>query len=168
MEDNPGDVTLVAEAFAEAGIGCGIQNVRDGREAIRHLEEAAAGGRPLPDLVLLDLNLPGVGGLEVLSWAKSHPTLKNIPVVVFTGSQLDVDLQSSYDRHANCYVTKPNSLEEYHLVVTAVFDFWSRIVCLPSYGLAANRQPGKAVTVDGAGGRNRGWSPACLVIAREG
>lgn len=129
VEDNPDDVTLTQEALLESNLSHRLHVASDGIEALdflRNLGEAEA-----PDLVLLDLNLPKMGGMQVLWEIKSDDQLKHIPVVVLTTSQADQDVQSAYDLHANCYVTKPVDFDEFVEVVRAIGNFWFGTVKLP-------------------------------------
>ena len=89
---------------------------------------------PHPDLILLDLNLPKKDGREVLAEIKSDDDLKRIPVVILTTSKAEEDILSSYNLHANCYITKPIDLHQFVRVVRAIEDFWLTIVKLPPDG----------------------------------
>ncbi len=132
VEDNPGDVRLTLEALKEAKMRNNLTVVSDGAAAIAYLRRRAPyqdAGRP--DLVLLDLNLPKKPGREVLEEIKTDPELKRIPVVILTTSQAESDILSSYDLHANCYITKPVDLEQFMHVVQSIEDFWLTIVKLP-------------------------------------
>jgi len=92
---------------------------------------ATARSAPRPHLILLDLNLPGKSGCEVLAEIKSDEALRRIPIVILTTSKADQDVLASYDLHANCYITKPVQLEEFIGVVRSIEDFWLKIVKLP-------------------------------------
>ncbi len=133
VEDNPGDVDLVIDAVRE--FRCDVSVASDGVEAIEFLrrEGRHASAKP-PDLVLLDLNLPKLGGREVLARVKEDPELKHIPVVVLSSSHARPDLMESYRLHANCFVTKPMDLHEFLAAVGAVAQFWFGVVKLPSAG----------------------------------
>ena len=86
----------------------------------------------VPDIIILDLNLPSTDGKEVLEIIKFDPLLKRIPVIVLTSSEADKDIAESYDLHANCYIVKPVNVGEFMEVVQGVEHFWNDIVCLPS------------------------------------
>ena len=133
VEDNPGDVRLTQEALREGKVVNRLHVARDGNDALGFLrregEHAAA---PRPDLVLLDLNLPGLDGREVLAEMKGDPGLRRIPVVVLTTSEADEDIARSYDLHANCFVTKPVDMEQFLRIVRSIEDFWLRVVKLPA------------------------------------
>jgi len=86
---------------------------------------------PVPDLILLDLNLPKKDGREVLAEIKADSDLKHIPVVVLTTSKAEQDIHKAYNLHANCYITKPVDLDQFIQVVKSIEDFWLTIVKLP-------------------------------------
>lgn len=127
VEDNPGDVRLAKEALRDAKVRNDMVVAPDGERAM----EILTGAERLPDLVLLDLNLPKKHGREVLAQMKSDESLKRIPVVVLTSSQAEDDVLGTYDLHANCYITKPLDLDQFVKVVNAIEDFWLTIVTLP-------------------------------------
>ena len=87
---------------------------------------------PLPDLILLDLNLPKKDGREVLAEIKQDSDLKKIPIVILTTSKAEKDILMSYNHHANCYITKPVDLEQFVTVVKSIENFWLSIVKLPT------------------------------------
>lgn len=114
VEDNPGDVALTRLALSKTALECELQHANDGARALEILESAAAGfGGELPDLILLDLNLPKRNGYEVLMRIKSHRRMRQIPVVVLTSSANREDTMQSFDLQAELYVTKRGSIEEY-------------------------------------------------------
>jgi CheY-like chemotaxis protein len=132
VEDNPGDVRLTQEVLKEGRIHNTLHVAGDGVEALDYLyQRGTHAGARLPDLILLDLNLPKIGGQEVLGEIKSAPALRKIPVVVLTTSAAEVDILSAYDLHANCYITKPVDLDQFVTVVRSIEDFWLAIVRLP-------------------------------------
>ena len=132
VEDNPGDVTITIEALRNAKVKNELVAVADGVEALRFLRgEAQYANRPVPDLILLDLNLPKKSGREVLAEIKADNRLKTIPVVVLTSSDNEEDILSAYQLQANCYVTKPASFHEFSRVILLLEEFWFTIVKLP-------------------------------------
>ena len=132
VEDNAGDVDLAREAMENGKIRNTLSVVSDGVEAMAFLHRTGKYAKsPRPDLILLDLNLPKKDGREVLAEIKSDDDLKRIPVVILTTSQAEVDILSSYNLHANCYITKPIDLPQFLRVVKAIEDFWLTIVRLP-------------------------------------
>jgi len=131
VEDNVGDVRLTREALRDAKVRNNLHVVSDGVEAMAFLRrEGGYAGVPRPDLVLLDLNLPKKGGLEVLEEIKTDAALQHIPVVILTTSQAEQDIVQSYRRRANAYVTKPVDLEQFLKVVGSIEQFWLEIVKL--------------------------------------
>lgn len=133
VEDNPADVRLTREALKEGKVRNNLHVVGDGVEALDFLHRRGAHARaPMPDLILLDLNLPRKDGREVLSEIKADDRLCTIPVVVLTTSEAEEDILKSYRLHANCYVTKPVGLEQFIGVVRQIDSFWLEIVKLPA------------------------------------
>jgi CheY-like chemotaxis protein len=133
VEDNPGDVLLTKEALEEGKVANDIHWARDGDEAMAFLTcQTPFLDAPRPDVILLDLNLPGKSGHEILSFIKSHPELKRIPVVILTSSKAESDVLLSYEHYANCYVTKPVDLDKFMSIVHAIDQFWLKVVRLPS------------------------------------
>ena len=132
VDDNPGDVLLTTEAFAGAQFSSRIHSVEDGQEALTFLNrEGRFQDAPVPDLILLDLNMPRMSGHEVLDVLKRNERFRRIPVVVLTSSNAEADVLRSYDSHANCYICKPTHYEHYFEVVRSVEGFWLNTVLLP-------------------------------------
>lgn len=133
VEDNPGDVRLTQEAFREGNIKVNIEVARDGVEAISYLRKQAPFSEAiLPDLILLDLNLPKKDGREVLAEIKNDPDLKRIPVVVLTTSNAEADILKSYNLHVNSYINKPVDFDRFFEIVQKIEDFWLTTAVLPS------------------------------------
>lgn len=132
VEDNPGDVRLSLEALREAKVRNNVSVAIDGEEAMAFLRRRGRyADAPRPDLILLDLNLPGKDGREVLAEIKSDEELRRVPVVVVTSSREEGDILKAYDLNANCYVTKPVDLDQFMHMVGSIEDFWFTIVKLP-------------------------------------
>jgi chemotaxis family two-component system response regulator Rcp1 len=132
VEDNPGDVELTREGLEEGKVRNNLHVVGDGEAALAFLrQQAPYAGAPRPDVILLDLNLPRKGGREVLAEIKADDNLKDIPVVVLTSSEDEEDILRSYKLHANCYITKPVTFQQFVQVVKAIEGFWFSIVTLP-------------------------------------
>jgi chemotaxis family two-component system response regulator Rcp1 len=131
VDDSPADVRLTIEALKEAKVRNHINVAEDGESAIEFLRTP---GRRLPDLILLDLNLPGIDGREVLEEIKSDPKLAIIPVVILTTSRAEEDVLRTYRLHANCFITKPVDLQQFIRVVQSIEDFWFSVVRLASHG----------------------------------
>ncbi len=135
VEDNPGDIRLAEEALRESKVSNQLYTVKDGVEALSYLRKEGKYREAVrPDLILLDLNLPKKDGREVLAEIKEDPYLKRIPVVILTISSDEMDVLKSYNLHANCYITKPIDINQFHKVVKAIDDFWFTIVKLPPNG----------------------------------
>jgi chemotaxis family two-component system response regulator Rcp1 len=133
VEDSPGDIRLTQEALKDAKMHIRLDIARDGQEAMAFLlREGEYANAPRPDLILLDLNLPKKDGREVLQEIKENQTLKIIPVVILTTSASEADILRSYLLHANCYITKPVSLDGFLTVVKSIEDFWMSVVKLPT------------------------------------
>ena len=131
-EDNPGDIRLTLEALKDIQLDDTLHVVRDGVEALAFLrQEGQCVTAPIPNLILLDLNMPKIDGYEVLTKIKSDQKLKRIPVVILTTSQAEQDIVRSYDLHANCYVIKPVDLDRFIEVIKAITEFWLAVVELP-------------------------------------
>ena len=132
VEDDPGDVLMTQEAFEEHKLRNRLTVVSDGAEALSYLrQEGKYEHVVLPDLILLDLNLPRRDGREVLEEIKRDEQLRRIPVVILTTSQADEDIVRSYNLHANAYVTKPVDFERFIDVVRQIDEFFVSVVKLP-------------------------------------
>lgn len=135
VEDNAGDARLAREALSDAKVANNLSWVKDGVEAIAYLHgEGGYKDKPLPDVILLDLNLPKKDGREVLAEIKQDPELKRIPVVILTVSEAQEDILKTYELHANCYIRKPIDLDQFLHVVKSIESFWLTIVKLPPNG----------------------------------
>jgi CheY-like chemotaxis protein len=128
VEDINADAILLREALQEAGLGSELLVARDGQEALDMLHS----GGPLPQLVLLDLNLPRVSGQHVLDEIRTDPRLAALPVVVLSTSNSPADVAFAYAHKANAYVRKPNGFDALTGVARAIRDFWMRSATLPS------------------------------------
>jgi CheY-like chemotaxis protein len=134
VEDDPGDVLMTREAFEENKVANRLAVVSDGAAAMQYLRrEGEYADAPVPDLVLLDLNLPRMDGREVLAAMKSDESLRSIPVVVLTTSEAEEDVLRSYSLHANAYVTKPVDFSRFIEVVRQIDDFFVSVVRLPRH-----------------------------------
>jgi CheY-like chemotaxis protein len=132
VQDDPGDALMTTDAFELSPVHRTLHVVGDGEQAMRFLRRTGEfTGAPRPALVLLDLNLPGRNGLEVLAELEAAPDLLTIPVVIFSTSRSETDIMASYQLHANAYVTKPVSLDLFTEAVRQVNDFFLTLVKLP-------------------------------------
>ena len=133
IEDNSGFITLIEEAFKEGKGPSRIHVVENGEDAMLFLgKKGKFGNVVIPDIILLDLNLPKKDGREVLRDIKMDPMLKHIPVIVLTTSDADQDVSIAYRNYANCYIRKPFNLDQFVEIVNKVEDFWLTTVKLPS------------------------------------
>ena len=132
VDDSSDDVLLTRRALKKGKVLNNLSVVDDGVEAINFLHRRGEySDAPRPDIILLDLNMPKKDGREVLSEIKADDGLKQIPVVVLTTSEADIDILESYSLHANCYVTKPVDLDQFMHVIQTLEDFWFNVVKLP-------------------------------------
>jgi chemotaxis family two-component system response regulator Rcp1 len=135
VEDNPGDARLAREAF-NATPGAVAERIHlyeasDGAAAMAYLRRE---GAPRPDIILIDINLPRMSGLELLAEIKEDADLKVIPVIVLSSSDAPRDLQKSYRLGANCYFKKPSEWDEFVSIAKAIKDFWLIQARLPASG----------------------------------
>jgi CheY-like chemotaxis protein len=118
---------MVQEALKEIKSPCQLAVAKNGIEAIESLRQER-GADPLPDLILLDLNLPLKDGRAVLREIKQDDQLKHIPVLIFTSSQAPDDVLAAYRLHANCYLTKPTRMSEFFALIASIEEFWTKLV----------------------------------------
>ena len=128
VEDEKNDIVFMQHAFKQAKVANQLVTAPDGQAAIDYLDGQAncadRNEHPMPDLVLLDLNLPKKSGLEVLAWIRQHSVCRTLPVVVFTSSSREKDMLQSYALGANAYIVKPAMIEELERSVKIIKDFW--------------------------------------------
>ena len=128
VEDDANDIYLVDYAFSQAGVPRCVKAVRDVPEAIAYLSGSGGFGEraehPLPKLVLLDLQLPGGSGFEVLDWIREKSDLSGLPVVIFSSSSRSEDIETAYQKGANAYLVKPSGMDELLPVVKCLAEFW--------------------------------------------
>ena len=123
IEDNPMDLDLTLRAFNKRRFINAIEVARDGEEALAYVARWDA-GEPIPAVILLDINMPKVNGLEVLEQLKRHPVYRRIPVVVLTSSREDRDLAAAYDLGVNSYIEKPVSFNKFMEVADQIELYW--------------------------------------------
>lgn len=129
VEDNEGDIILTTEAFKDMELENQISVVRDGEEALRFLKKQGEHtNASTPQLVLMDINLPGIGGKELLDLIKKDEALKEIPVVMLTSSAADADISECYDKQVNWYITKPIDYDKYTKVMHEIEAFYVSFV----------------------------------------
>lgn len=129
VEDDENDATLVRLAFQKNNIANPVQWVKDGLEAVAYLngEDAFADRKvyPFPEVLIVDLKMPRMSGLELLTWIRDHPDYRVIPTIIMTASRLDADIEEAYTLGANTYMVKPPSLDELAKMVKLAHDYWS-------------------------------------------
>lgn len=131
IEDNEGDILLTTEALSESSLSSKITVVKDGWEAIKFLDKTGDYvSATTPDLVLLDINLPKVNGLEVLKKIKTSAHLEHLPVIMLTTSSAEEDVSLCYRNQANYYISKPVDENDYLEMVSSIEDFWASMVKL--------------------------------------
>ena len=132
VEDSPADARLILEVFKEEKIAVDVNIIRDGEEAMDYLHRRGDHKSAIiPDLILLDLNLPKKDGREVLFEIKENQDLRSIPVVILTTSGSDEDVLKSYKLQASCYVTKPIDHEQFVKIIKSIDEFWFAAVRFP-------------------------------------
>lgn len=139
VEDNRFDIELTLDAFRESRLLNTIQVARNGREALDYIfgngQYADREAYPMPDLILLDLNLPGIDGHEVLRRIKMTPGLKRLPIIILTSSEEETDRALSYESGANSYLRKPVSFEGFLKVIDRVGEYWLTLNIGPPKGV---------------------------------
>lgn len=132
VEDNEGDVLLTTEALASCKITNVLKVVYDGEEALNYLNKKGRfSDANLPDLILLDVNLPKKNGHEVLHEIKTNSKISHIPVIMLTTSSSVVDVKKAYSNFVNCYITKPVEPQDFMKAVSEIENFWINVVELP-------------------------------------
>jgi len=126
VESNPADSYLIVEGLKRAGLTGGVRVIEDSQQALDYLRNDGQ-----PDLILLDLNLAPLTGLELLAEIRSSPRLESIPVIVISGSENANDIRKVYQLKANCYINKPASLDQFLSFLKTCYDFWATVVTLP-------------------------------------
>jgi two-component system, chemotaxis family, response regulator Rcp1 len=130
VEDDPGDQKLITQSLRAEKVSNQIQIAGSAETALEYMTAAVNGDpkRPLPDLILLDLNLPGMGGKEFLKQVKQNPALVDVPVVILTTSDMDKDILDSYKLQASGYIKKPCGLAEFQEVMKSLTEYWF-VIC---------------------------------------
>lgn len=132
VEDNEGDILLTIDALEEGKIFNKISVVKDGKQALDFLNKKNQfADAEIPNLILLDINLPKKNGHEVLHYIKTSPELKHIPIIMLTTSSSEKDILSAYNNYVNCFITKPVEVSEFIHAVSKIEEFWISIVKLP-------------------------------------
>jgi CheY-like chemotaxis protein len=132
VEDNEGDIVLTEDAFTECKIKTDLSVARNGQEALDFLfKRGEFAEAQVPDLILLDINIPIFNGHEVLTKIKADATLKKIPVIMLTTSSHKKDMDKAYDKHCNSYVLKPLKIADFIEAIVKIEQFWLQLSSLP-------------------------------------
>jgi CheY-like chemotaxis protein len=132
VEDNEGDILLTTDALEEGKIINKVSVVKDGKLAIDFLNNKEPyADAEIPNLILLDINLPKKNGHEVLKYIKGSEKFRHIPIIMLTTSSSEKDIHEAYNHYANCFITKPVDVDEFMEAVTKIESFWISIVQLP-------------------------------------
>ena len=134
IEDNPGDIKLITSQLKLLMPNCTITIAHDGEQALEMLFSSPAKG--LPDLIIMDLNLPKMTGHEVLAEIKKDARLRPVPVVIFSSSASPKDIFSAYENHGNCYIVKPFDYHEFNEAIKQAYEFWFHVSKLPNHQVA--------------------------------
>lgn len=136
VEDSPEDFHVTERAFQKAKLKNTLMHCDNGDDAIDYVFQRGAyadpASAPRPNVILLDLNLPGTDGREVLRKIKSHPTYKKIPIIILTTSNDEKDIKACYELGANSYVQKPVNLSSFLEAIQRLHDYWLSVSILPS------------------------------------
>src|SRR5690349_16314833 len=127
IEDNDGDILLTLEALEDFRIMNKVTVIKDGKKAIDFFETSPI-KENIPDMILLDINLPKKSGHEVLHYIKTSNEYKHIPIIMLTTSSSETDIIQSYKNYANCYITKPIDVTDFMKAVAKIEEFWINIV----------------------------------------
>lgn len=138
VEDNPDDITITQKAMKEAKVANELYVVRDGQEALDFLQHQGTyqnpASSPKPGLILLDINLPKVNGLDVVGQIKQDPDLKRIPVVMLTVSKRDEDIVKSYENGCNSFLQKPVEFDKFVQLIKEIGLYWAVLNVGPNHG----------------------------------
>ncbi|WP_158505965.1 response regulator [Picosynechococcus sp. NKBG15041c] len=143
VDDQSGYLELMAEVMEEHFPNLCLQTAQDGEQAWQLLNQplcdrpfsnSSLGHCIYPSLIISDLNLPKISGIELLQRIKQDPHLQAIPVIIFSTSQVEDDILSCYRAQANCFITKPNDVDDFFTVVQHIITFWLNLVTLPNLG----------------------------------
>lgn len=131
VEDNEGDIMLTSEALEDSNLNHDLMVARNGKEALDMVNQGLEDLGDLPDLILLDINLPFKNGHEVLKTIKSDENVKHIPIVILTTSSSSQDIKEAYRNHASSYICKPSELDGLTKAINVFKEYWGNTVVLP-------------------------------------
>ena len=138
VDDSPTDAAILVAALDDIGYQWPVQIIHTGDEALAWLQRIDNNTHSYPQLILLDLNLPGRTGYDVLQEIKTNVVWKTIPTIVMSSSATPSDIDKSYRLHANAYITKPTEFREYQLIAQKIQDFWLKTAQLPTFATVCN------------------------------
>lgn len=133
IEDNAADISLIKQNLLKHSPNCTFIIARDGEDAMKILKSSTEDS--VPDLIILDLNLPKVSGYQVLSFLKSNSLFRQTPVVVFSTSSSAEDVRRVYENYGNCYIVKPFDLDEFQSAIQKIWEFWFQVSKLPEHSM---------------------------------
>ncbi len=133
-EDDPGDANLVKAAIADGNFPCVVDHVWDGIDIMAKLHTSHNANARLPDLMLLDINMPRMNGIEVLIEVKAVPSLRHIPVVILSTSEAERDVANAYQAGASGYVSKPVDVDALFSSIHGIQDYWFGVMRRPRSG----------------------------------
>jgi CheY-like chemotaxis protein len=133
IDDNEGDLVLTKEALSELDFVIDVTTATDGQKALDYLRERINNSKKtLPDLIILDINLPIINGFEILEHIKSGTSLRHIPVIIFSTSSYKNDIEKAYKLYANCFVTKPMEVVDFFNSIKNIIEFWTKTATFES------------------------------------
>jgi CheY-like chemotaxis protein len=137
IDDGEDDLFFMRKAFDRSGMSCMLKTASDGEQAMQYLsgngQYSDRLAHPLPEVILLDIKMPGYDGFEVLQWIRHHPELKTIPVVMLTNSQEPRDIERAYREGANSYLLKPHDYGDLEKELPVLLKYWLEMNCVPTW-----------------------------------
>jgi len=153
VDDNPGDALIIKTLIQASHRALQVLTCTDGCEALDFLNRRGHfAAEPAPSLILLDINMPGMSGLDVLVAIKADPAVASIPVAILSSSSASADVERAYRAHANCYLQKPTTLDDAERLVRAIEAFWMDVAVLPFSGGCNSEAKDRMVNGSAAGG----------------
>jgi len=131
VEDNPGDIRIIKEVLLKSRFSTNLITVFDGEDVISYLEQASLKLKSFPDIIILDLNLPKLNGIEVIREIKSKKKFRQIPIIILTSSNSEIDINAAYKNYANSYIVKPINFNDYSENFLEILEYWFNIASLP-------------------------------------
>lgn len=136
-DDDPDDCLMARDAWKETGLNVNFQTVKDGEELLDYLYQRGAyeglRGQPLPEMILLDLNMPRLDGREALRAIRAEPVFKHLPVIAFTTSSESIEVRRMYSLGANSFLVKPVTFDRLVNLLKAIYNYWYQTAHLPGH-----------------------------------